>query len=94
MKASNNSDYNNYLTIEVNEYILMELKDMFKNRFSITKQELADVLNLTTRTISNKMSNGSMEIKHFKTGKTLQSAVMFPLFAVAEHLTNELCLAA
>lgn len=96
MKATNNNDYgqNNYLTFEVNEYILNELNRRFGDKFALTKDEVASVLNITSRTLSNKMSNKTLHIRHFKTGKTLQSAVMFPLFAVAEYLTNELCLAA
>ena len=90
MKAVNNPTYNSYLTIQVNEYILTELKNMFDNRLMITKNELSKVLNQSSRTISNKMSNGTLNIKFIKLGSSMQSGVMFPIIAIAEYLTNQM----
>ncbi|MDQ7045494.1 MAG: hypothetical protein Q9M32_06240 [Sulfurimonas sp.] len=90
MKSVNNLSYNSYLTIQVNEYFLNELKSMFNNKLMITKDELSEVLNLSSRTISNKMSNGTLNIKFIKLGNSMQSAVMFPIIAVAEYLTKEM----
>ena len=57
----------------------------------LTKNGLPEVLNQSPRTISNKMSTGVLDIKFIKLGNSMQSGVMFPVFAVAEYLTKELC---
>jgi hypothetical protein len=90
MEAVNNPTYNSYLTIQVNEYLLIELKNMLDNRLMITKNELSNVLNQSSRTISNKMSNGTLNIKFIKLGSSMQSGIMFPIIAVAEYLTNQM----
>ena len=89
-QAVNNSTYNSFLTIQVNEYILDELKERYSN-FLLTKEDLADVLNLSPKTISNRMSSGSLDIKFIKLDNSKQGGIMFPLIAVAEYLTERLC---
>ena len=90
MKAVNNITYNSYLTIQVNEYFLNELKSRYNNKLMIDKNELSEVLNISSRTISNKMSEGTLKIRYVKMGTSKQSGVMFPIIAVAEYLTNEM----
>lgn len=90
MKAVNNPTYNSYLTIQVNEYFLNELKSRYNNKLMITKNELSEVINLAPRTISNQMSEGKLNIKFIKLGKSMQSTVMFPIIAVAEYLTKKM----
>jgi len=90
MKAVNNITYNSYLTIQVNEYFLNELKSRYNNKLMIDKNELSEVLNISSRTISNKMSEGTLKIRYIKMGTTKQSGIMFPIIAVAEYLTNEM----
>ena len=90
MKAVNNITYNSYLTIQVNEYFLNELKSRYNNKLMIDKNELSEVLNISSRTISNKMSEGTLKIRYVKMGTTKQSGIMFPIIAVAEYLTNEM----
>ncbi len=90
MKAVNNITYNSYLTIQVNEYFLNELKSRYNNKLMISKNELSEVLNISSRTISNKMSEGTLKIRYIKMGTTKQSGIMFPIIAVAEYLTNEM----
>ena len=90
MKAVNNITYNSYLTIQVNEYFLNELKNRYNNKLMISKNELSEVLNISSRTISNKMSEGTLKIKYVKMGTTKQSGIMFPIIAIAEYLTNEM----
>ena len=80
------------ITIEYNEYIYEELKKLYPKKINLGKDELAEVLNLSSRTISNRMSLGTLKIKHIKTGSQMQSGVVFPLVAVAEYLTYELAL--
>ena len=90
MKAVNNITYNSYLTIQVNEYFLNELKSKYNNKLMISKNELSEVLNISSRTISNKMSEGTLKIRYIKMGTTKQSGIMFPIIAIAEYLTNEM----
>jgi len=90
MKAVNNITYNSYLTIQVNEYFLNELKSRYNNKLMINKNELSEVLNISARTISNKMSEGTLKIRYVKMGTTKQSGIMFPIIAIAEYLTNEM----
>jgi len=90
MKAVNNITYNSYLTIQVNEYFLNELKSRYNNKLMISKNELSEVLNISSRTISNKMSNRTLNIKFIKLGDSMQSGVMFPIIAIAEYLTNQM----
>ena len=90
MKAVNNITYNSYLTIQVNEYFLNELKSKYNNKLMISKNELSEVLNISARTISNKMSEGTLKIRYVKMGTTKQSGIMFPIIAIAEYLTNEM----
>ena len=89
-QAVNNSTYNSFLTIQVNEYILDELKERYSN-FLLTKEDLADVLNLSSKTISNRMSSGTLDIKYIKLDNSKQGGIMFPLISVAEYLTERLC---
>lgn len=88
IKAINNT-YNSYLNIQVNEYFLNELQKRY-GKLMLTKNELAEVLNQSPRTISNKMSTGTMNIKFIKTGESMQSGILFPIIAVAEYLTNQM----
>lgn len=88
IKAINNI-YNSYLNIQVNEYFLNELQTRY-GKLLLTKNELAEVLNQSPRTISNKMSAGTMNIKYIKTGESMQSGILFPIIAVAEYLTNQM----
>jgi hypothetical protein len=90
MQAINNNLENSYKTIQVNEYLLNELEKRY-SKLMLTKEELAEVLNQSPRTISNKMSVGTLDIKFIKFGNSKQSGVMFPVFAVAEYLTKKLC---
>jgi hypothetical protein len=91
-QAVNNSTYNSFRTIQVNEYILNELKERYsESNFLLTKEDLADVLNLSPRTISNRMSSGSLDIKFIKLDNSKQGGILFPLVAVAEYLTERLC---
>ena len=87
-----NLTHKSHISIDYKEYILDELRSIYSKRINLNKKELAEVLNLAPKTISNRMSDGTMIIKHIKTGKSMQSGVVFPLVAVAEYLTNELAL--
>lgn len=89
-QAVNNSTYNSFKSFQVNEYILNELKERYCN-FLLTKEDLADVLNISPRTVSNKMSSGSLDIKYIKLDMTKQGGILFPLINVAEYLTERLC---
>lgn len=91
MQAVNNTTYKSFVTIEYNEYIYNELKNMFPQSINVNKKELGVVLNMAPKTITNKMSDGSLNIKFIKTGKSMQSGVLFPIVAVAEYLTKQLC---
>jgi len=76
-----------YLHIQVNGYLLNKLKSIY-NKSAINKKELSDVLGLSTKSVSNKMSSGKLSIKHIKLGTTMQSTILFPIVAVAEYLTE------
>ena len=81
---------NSFLTIQFNEYIMDELKKLYDDMF-LTKAQLAKVLNLSVGTLSNKMSEGSIDSKYIRLGNTMQSPVRFPIVYVAEYLTHMLC---
>lgn len=77
------------LHIHTKEYILNELKKIY-DKLTINTKELADVLNLSRKTISNKISNGEIQIKYIKLGSSPQAPIRFPIIAVAEYLTEEI----
>lgn len=78
-----------FLNIQVNEYILSYLLKKY-NKLTLTKKELGDELNLSVRTITTRLSLGTLPIKYKKHGETKQAPVVFPLVYVAEYLTNEI----
>ena len=73
--------------IQVNEYILDELRSRY-DKLTLNKTELAKLLNISPRTLSNKISNGTIWIKFTKLGTSKQAHVVFPIIYVAEYLTH------
>ena len=91
MQYINNPTYNSFITIQYNEYIHDELVKLFPNTLNLSKKELAKVLNLSVGTVSNRLSEGTLDVKYIRTGESMQCGLLFPIVAVAEYLTKQLC---
>lgn len=86
MKKYKPNDYLNE-SIQANLYILNELKKTYE-KLTIDLEELSDILNLTKRTISNRLSTGELKIKYIKLGNSVQAPIRFPIISVAEYLSQ------
>ena len=76
-------------SIQTNLYVLNELRKSY-DKLTIDLEELSNVLNLSKRTISNRLSTGELKIKYIKVGNSMQAPIRFPIISVAEYLSQVL----
>jgi len=69
------------------ETTLKLLKDKY-NKATLTKQEIADELNLSLSTISNRISQGYDLPNYRKLGTNRCDKVVFPIVDFAKYLTQ------
>jgi len=79
---------NSFPTFDVKEYIFDELYARYQKE-TLTRKELAYELNISHKSLANRIYKGTMCIRYAKSGTSKQAPIHFPILYVAEFIAYE-----